>query len=173
LPRSGWTLPADFLPLYVGLCASVLDVVAVRYVRLFHVPQKRSVPIIRIDSGCLNVCFMSTNSWHPSEILDFPVVATICFPQERWLMLIFVAEAEMEASAEPRRFRVGDTARFKTQAQIDGQGLRFKVAANDVGTVVGVEAIATMGPTYRIEVEFPRCRVAYIPSSFYELVMSY
>jgi hypothetical protein len=76
----------------------------------------------------------------------------------------------MATSVQPRRFQVGDIVRFKSQTYIDANGLRFNVAADEVGKIFDVEARARTAPTYQIAVEFPRYRVPFVFESYYELV---
>ena len=66
------------------------------------------------------------------------------------------------------RFRIGDRVQFRPKTHVR---LNFDIAANEVGTVVGVEPHPPQtGPTYRIEVQFPRILVPYCFSFEYELV---
>jgi hypothetical protein len=67
-----------------------------------------------------------------------------------------------------RRFQVGDAVRFRAQTRVRPS---FDIAADEVGTVVGVEQHPPLtGPTYRMQVQFPRALVPYAFSFEYELV---
>jgi hypothetical protein len=68
----------------------------------------------------------------------------------------------------PRRFQVGDVVGLRPESRIRSS---FDITPNEVGTVIGVEPHPPQtGPTYRIEVQFPRARVAYTFSFEYQLV---
>jgi hypothetical protein len=58
--------------------------------------------------------------------------------------------------------------RFRDQTRVR---LSFDIAVDEVGAVVGVEPCPPQtGPTYRIEVQFPRALVPYTFQFEYELV---
>lgn len=82
--------------------------------------------------------------------------------------VILLDEPEAEPGVTLRRFQVGDVVRFRAQSRMR---LSFDIASDENGTVVGVEPHPPQtGPTYRVEVEFPRARVPYIFKFEYELV---
>jgi transcriptional regulator with XRE-family HTH domain len=82
--------------------------------------------------------------------------------------VIFVDENGEGSGVRLRRFRIGDIVRFRSQTRVR---FSFDIAAGEVGIIVGVEPHPPQtGPTYRIDVQFPRARV---PGTFrfeYELV---
>ena len=82
--------------------------------------------------------------------------------------VIFIDENGEGSGVRLRRFRVGDVVRFRPQTRVR---LGFDIAADEVGIVVGVEPHPPQtGPTYRMDVQFPR---ALVPGTFrfeYELV---
>lgn len=82
--------------------------------------------------------------------------------------VIFIDENGEGSGVRLRRFRIGDVVRFRPQTRVR---FSFNIAADEVGTVVGVEPHPPQtGPTYRMDVQFPRSRV---PGTFrfeYELV---
>jgi len=82
--------------------------------------------------------------------------------------VIFIDENGEGSGVRLRRFRIGDVVRFRPQTTVR---FGFDIAADEVGIVVGVEPHPPQtGPTYRMEVQFPRARV---PGTFrfeYELV---
>ncbi len=66
-----------------------------------------------------------------------------------------------------RRFQIGDHVRFRAETRVR---LSYDIAPDEVGTVVGIEPHPPRtGPTYQIEVQFPRTRVASFEFEF-ELV---
>jgi transcriptional regulator with XRE-family HTH domain len=82
--------------------------------------------------------------------------------------VIFVEENDEGSGARLRRFRIGDIVRFRPQTTVR---LSFNIAADEVGTVVGVEPHPPQtGPTYRMDVQFPRARVPGVFRFEYELV---
>jgi hypothetical protein len=82
--------------------------------------------------------------------------------------VIFVDENGEGSGVRLRRFRIGDIVRFRPQTRVR---FSFDIAPDEVGTVLSVEPHPPQtGPTYRIDVQFPRARV---PGTFrfeYELV---
>jgi transcriptional regulator with XRE-family HTH domain len=81
---------------------------------------------------------------------------------------IFVDENGEGAGVRLRRFRIGDIVRLRPQSRVR---LNFDVAPNDVGAVVGVEAHPPQtGPTYRMDVQFPRARIPGVFRFEYELL---
>lgn len=77
---------------------------------------------------------------------------------------------EEEQAAGTRRFRVGDYVRFRPETR---ERLGRDIAPDEVGTVVRVQPDPPpTGPTYQIEVEFPRARARPCWSSEYELVQA-
>jgi hypothetical protein len=82
--------------------------------------------------------------------------------------VIFIDENGEGSGVRLRRFRIGDVVRFRPKTTVR---FGFDIAADEVGTVVGVEPHPPQtGPTYRMEVQFPR---AHVPGTFrfeYELV---
>jgi hypothetical protein len=69
---------------------------------------------------------------------------------------------------EQRRFQIGDTVRFRADSRLR---LSFDIATEEVGTVVGVEPHPPQtGPSYRVQVQFPRVLVPFAFSFEYELV---
>jgi len=82
--------------------------------------------------------------------------------------VVFVDENGEGSGVRFRRFRVGDVVRFRPQTRVR---LSFDIAADEVGTVVGVEPHPPQtGPTYRMDVQFPRARVPGVFRFEYELV---
>jgi transcriptional regulator with XRE-family HTH domain len=82
--------------------------------------------------------------------------------------VIFVDENGEGAGVRLRRFRVGDVVHFRQQTRVR---FSFDIAANEVGTVIGVEPHPPQtGPTYRMDVQFPRARVPGVFSFEYELM---
>lgn len=82
--------------------------------------------------------------------------------------IIFIEEDGEGAGVQLRRFRVGDKVRFRSQTTAR---LNYDIQPDEIGTVVGVEPHPPQtGPTYRIEVQFPRALVAYVFRYEYELV---
>jgi transcriptional regulator with XRE-family HTH domain len=82
--------------------------------------------------------------------------------------VIFVDENGEGSGARLRRFRTGDIVRFRPQTRVR---FSFDIAADDVGTVVDVEPHPPQtGPTYRMDVQFPRARVPGVFRFEYELV---
>jgi transcriptional regulator with XRE-family HTH domain len=84
--------------------------------------------------------------------------------------VIFLEEDGQAAGVRLRRFEVGDRVRFRPETRVR---FNFGIAADEVGTVIGVEPHPPQtGPTYRIEVQFPRARVPYCFRFEYELVQA-
>jgi transcriptional regulator with XRE-family HTH domain len=82
--------------------------------------------------------------------------------------VIFIEENGQAAGVRLRRFHVGDLVRFRAETRVR---LSYDIAADEVGTVVGVEPHPPRtGPTYQIEVQFPRARVPHCFRFEYELV---
>jgi transcriptional regulator with XRE-family HTH domain len=82
--------------------------------------------------------------------------------------VIFIDENEEGSGVRLRRFRIGDVVRFRPQTRVR---FGFDIAADEVGTVVEVESHPPQtGPTYRMDVQFPRARVAGTLRFEYELV---
>jgi transcriptional regulator with XRE-family HTH domain len=82
--------------------------------------------------------------------------------------VIFVDENGEGSGARLRRFRIGDVVRFRPQTKVR---FSFDIAANEIGTVVGVEPHPPQtGPTYRMDVQFARVRVPGVFRFEYELV---
>ena len=82
--------------------------------------------------------------------------------------MIFVDENGEGSGVRLRRFRVGDVVRFRPQTRVR---FSFDIAADEVGTVVGVEPHPPQtGPTYRMDVQFARVRVSGVFRFEYELV---
>jgi len=82
--------------------------------------------------------------------------------------VIFVDENGEDSGVRMRRFRIGDVVRFRAQTRVR---YNFDIAANEVGTVIRVEPHPPQtGPTYRIDVQFPRARVPGVFRFEYELV---
>jgi transcriptional regulator with XRE-family HTH domain len=82
--------------------------------------------------------------------------------------VIFVDENGEGSGVRLRRFRVGDIVRFRPQTSVR---FSFDIAAEEVGTVVGVEPHPPQtGPTYRMDVQFARARVPGVFRFEYELV---
>jgi transcriptional regulator with XRE-family HTH domain len=82
--------------------------------------------------------------------------------------VIFIGENEEGSGVRLRRFRTGDIVRFRPQTRVR---FSFDIAANEVGTVVDVEPHPPQtGPTYRMDVQFPRARVPGVFRFEYELV---
>jgi len=82
--------------------------------------------------------------------------------------VIFVDENGEGSGVRLRRFRIGDIVRFRSQTRVR---FGFDIAAEEVGTVVGVEPHPPQtGPTYRMDVQFPRARVPGVFRFEYELV---
>ena len=82
--------------------------------------------------------------------------------------VIFVDENEEGSGVRLRRFRIGDVVRFRPQTRVR---FSFDIAADEVGTVVDVEAHPPRtGPTYRMDVQFARVRVPGVFRFEYELV---
>jgi transcriptional regulator with XRE-family HTH domain len=82
--------------------------------------------------------------------------------------VIFIQGNGEDPGVRLRRFRVGDIVRFRDQTRVR---LSFDIAADEVGTVIGVEPHPPpTGPTYRIQVQFSRALVPYTFKFEYELV---
>jgi transcriptional regulator with XRE-family HTH domain len=82
--------------------------------------------------------------------------------------VIFVKENGEAAGVTLRRFQVGDRVRFHPHTRVR---FDYNVEADEIGTVVAVEPHPPpTGPTYRIEVEFPRAKLPYVFRFEYELV---
>jgi transcriptional regulator with XRE-family HTH domain len=82
--------------------------------------------------------------------------------------VIFVGENAEGAGVRLRRFRVGDIVRFREQTRVR---FSFDIGADEVGVVVGVEPHPPQtGPTYRMDIQFPRARVAGVFRFEYELM---
>ncbi|HWX85508.1 MAG TPA: helix-turn-helix transcriptional regulator [Xanthobacteraceae bacterium] len=82
--------------------------------------------------------------------------------------VIFVYENGEGSGVRLRRFRAGDVVRFRSQTKVR---FSFDIAAEELGTVVDVEAHpAQTGPTYRMDVQFPRVRIPGVFRFEYELV---
>ncbi|WP_253203601.1 helix-turn-helix domain-containing protein [Methylosinus sp. KRF6] len=84
--------------------------------------------------------------------------------------VIFIKENGEAAGVRLRRFQVGDRVRFRPQTRVR---FSYDIEADEIGTVVGVEPHPLQtGPTYRMEVEFPRAKVPYVFRFEYELVQA-
>jgi len=82
--------------------------------------------------------------------------------------VIFVDENGEGSGVRLRRFRIGDIVQYRPQTRVR---FSFDIAANEVGTVVGVEPHPPQtGPTYRMDVQFSRARVPGVFRFEYELV---
>jgi transcriptional regulator with XRE-family HTH domain len=82
--------------------------------------------------------------------------------------VIFVEENGEGSGARLRRFRIGDTVRFRPQTRVR---FSFDITADEVGAVVDVEPHPPQtGPTYRMDVQFPRKLVPGVFRFEYELV---
>lgn len=82
--------------------------------------------------------------------------------------VIFVDENDEGAGVRLRRFRVGDVVRFRAQTRVR---FSFDIAVDELGTVTGVEPHPPQtGPTYRMDVRFPRALVPGVFRFEYELV---
>lgn len=72
------------------------------------------------------------------------------------------------AAMTTRRFEVGDIVRLRRESRLPAS---YDIAPDELGIVVGVEPHPPQtGPTYRMEVKFPRAEVPYVFSFEYELV---
>jgi hypothetical protein len=79
----------------------------------------------------------------------------------------FVPENGGDAGVRLRRFRLGDLVRFRSQSNMRHS---FDVGLEDIGTVVWVEPHPPQtGPTYRINVQFPRAHVEGVFKFEFEL----
>ncbi len=85
--------------------------------------------------------------------------------------IIFAQDNGVATGVWLRRFRKGDRVRFRPQTR---ERFNFNIEADEVGMIVGVEPHPpATGPTYRIEVQFPKRRpLPYIFSFEYELVQA-
>jgi transcriptional regulator with XRE-family HTH domain len=82
--------------------------------------------------------------------------------------VIFVDENGEGSGVRLRRFRIGDIVQFRPQTTVR---FSFDIAADEVGAVVGVEPHPPQtGPTYRMDVQFPRTRIPGVFRFEYVLV---
>jgi transcriptional regulator with XRE-family HTH domain len=82
--------------------------------------------------------------------------------------IIFIEENSQAAGVRMRRFQIGDLVRYRPETRARSN---YPIGSYEIGTVVGVDPHPPpTGPTYRIQVQFPRTLVGYAFRFQYELV---
>jgi hypothetical protein len=111
---------------------------------------------------------VGTDAFGARGNVGMPVYADVQVNKVQALSIWPASEQSTRPSKERRRFQIGDTVQFRADTRVRAN---FDIIPGEVGVVVGVEPHPPQtGPTYRVQVQFPRVLVPFVFSFEYELV---